>query len=172
MKTGDGSFSIGNQIWPGTSKLIEEMGELQQVLGKLIATAGDTNHWSGDLRARMIEELADVGAALRFFAVENFTREELIQMLERSEKKKELFQKWHSEQGTLKEIHAAGMDEEAQIWNCDFVDDFSGEKWTLAITAPRPMAQANAEVAGIKALSATRPNARIRCVSSRFVREV
>jgi hypothetical protein len=30
MKSG-GDFSIGNAVWPGTSKLLEEMGELQQV---------------------------------------------------------------------------------------------------------------------------------------------
>jgi len=39
---GSGDFSIGSAVWPGVSKVIEEMGELQQVLGKLIAVAGDT----------------------------------------------------------------------------------------------------------------------------------
>lgn len=95
---GSGDFSIGSQVWPGTSKLIEEMGELNQVLGKLIATAGDTEHWSGDLRPKLIEECADVIAALQFFTVQNLTREELLQILDRSEKKKTLFRKWHAEQ--------------------------------------------------------------------------
>jgi len=103
--TGSGDFSIGSKVWPGTSKLLEEMGELQQVLGKLqqtlgklIAVAGSTTHWSGDLREMMIEECADVAAALQFFTVENFTREDLLQMLNRSEEKKALFRKWHFEQ--------------------------------------------------------------------------
>ena len=71
-----GDFAIGSRVWPGTSKLVEEMGELQQVLGKLIATGGDTDHWSGDLRRMLVEELGDVSAAVRFFAVENLTLED------------------------------------------------------------------------------------------------
>lgn len=48
--TGNGDFSLGSKVWPGTSKLLEEMGELQQVLGKLIAVAGSTEHWDGAVR--------------------------------------------------------------------------------------------------------------------------
>jgi hypothetical protein len=33
-------FAIGSDAWPGTSKLLEEQGELVQVLGKLMATGG------------------------------------------------------------------------------------------------------------------------------------
>ena len=70
--SGSGDFSIGSDVWPGTSKLIEEMGELQQVLGKLMGTAGQAKHWDGsDLRQRLIEEIADVTAALEFFTVHN-----------------------------------------------------------------------------------------------------
>lgn len=94
---GSGDFSIGSQVWPGTSKLLEEMGELQQVIGKLIAIHGQTNHWSGDLRKRMIEEAADVLAALRFFTSENLTSRELLQISKRADEKETLFFKWHSE---------------------------------------------------------------------------
>lgn len=92
---GSGDFSIGSKIWPGTSKLIEEMGELHQVLGKLIATAGDTEHWSGNLRAKMIEELGDTRAAISFFEQENMTGFERDLIEEREEKKLALFLKWH-----------------------------------------------------------------------------
>ncbi len=93
---GSGDFSIGSKVWPGTSKVIEEMGELQQVLGKLIAVAGDTQHWDGDLRKRLIEEIGDLSAALDFFETENFTPQEALQISERIANKKQLFHQWHA----------------------------------------------------------------------------
>jgi NTP pyrophosphatase (non-canonical NTP hydrolase) len=92
---GSGDFSIGSKVWPGTSKVIEEMGELGQVLGKLIAVAGDTKHWDGDLRKRLVEEIGDVVAALLFFQ-HNLTATEGQQIAERAEKKLALFREWHS----------------------------------------------------------------------------
>lgn len=48
--------------------MIEETGELIQVLGKLIGTGGQSAHWDGtDLRDRLIAELGDVRAAIDFF---------------------------------------------------------------------------------------------------------
>ena len=96
--SGSGDFSIGSKLWPGVSKVIEEMGELQQVLGKLIAVAGETKHWDGDLRPRLIEEIGDLRAALVFFQAENFTPDESQQVVERTEKKIALFRKWHRTQ--------------------------------------------------------------------------
>ena len=92
---GSGDFSIGSKVWPGTSKLIEEMGELQQVLGKLIATAGDTKHWDGDLKARLIEELGDVHAALTFFQTSNIGVDDHHAVIDRAAKKFKLFKEWH-----------------------------------------------------------------------------
>ena len=94
--TGDGSFAIGSRVWPGTSKVLEEMGELTQVLGKLIATGGDRQHWDGDLMPRLIEELGDLVAALTFFGLHNLSDENQDTVLERSEVKFELFEKWHA----------------------------------------------------------------------------
>jgi hypothetical protein len=93
--SGSGDFSIGSAVWPGTSKLLEEQGELIQVLGKLMATGGDTTHWSGDLRVMLIEELADVAAAIVFFQRQNLTTDEILQVTARCEKKLALFRKWH-----------------------------------------------------------------------------
>lgn len=96
---GNGDFSIGNRVWPGTSKLIEETGELQQVLGKLIAVAGAAEtHWSGNLREKLVEEIGDVRAALAFFVEENITEREIEFIEQRSFDKLELFRKWHTEQ--------------------------------------------------------------------------
>jgi NTP pyrophosphatase (non-canonical NTP hydrolase) len=54
----------------GVAKLIEECGELQQVLGKKLAWWDtDEPHWDGSvLSERMIEEMGDVLAAIEFVA--------------------------------------------------------------------------------------------------------
>lgn len=93
---GDGDFSIGSMVWPGTSKLLEEQGELIQVLGKLLGSAGALDHWSGDLKKMLIEEMGDVYAALTFFAEQNLSDDEQIAILERAQGKIETFEKWHT----------------------------------------------------------------------------
>lgn len=96
----DGSFSIGSAVWPGVSKLIEEMGELGQVLGKLIALHGDVEHWDGtNLRDRLIEEMGDVLGALDFLGQMNLTPQERITMSARAEAKRRLFFEWQDQQG-------------------------------------------------------------------------
>lgn len=93
----DGSFSIGSNVWPGVSKLIEEMGELHQVLGKLIATHGASDHWDGtDLRQRLIEEMGDVAGALIFVQEVNALDGDAI--AERAERKADLFRQWQEAQ--------------------------------------------------------------------------
>ena len=67
----------------------------RQVLGKLIATGGDTKHWDGDLRKRLIEEIGDVTAALVFFQ-KNLTLDEVGRVIERAERKFDLFNEWHA----------------------------------------------------------------------------
>lgn len=37
----EGPYSIGQGHWPGLARLIEELGELQQVLGKIMACGGE-----------------------------------------------------------------------------------------------------------------------------------
>lgn len=97
LAEGSGDFSIGSSVWPGTSKLLEESGELIQVLGKLMAIHGKTEHWSGDLRLKIVEELADVAAAHAFFMEMNLTGEEVLALGERVEKKRLLFRQWQAD---------------------------------------------------------------------------
>lgn len=65
--------------WHGIAKLMEEMGELQAVLGKLMAYP-DGKHpdmrYATPLLQRLREELADVLAATQFFIGHNLTGEE------------------------------------------------------------------------------------------------
>jgi hypothetical protein len=60
VPSASGDFSIGGEVWPGTSKVLEEMGELGQVLGKLIGSHGNINHFDGsNLEERLVEEIGD-----------------------------------------------------------------------------------------------------------------
>lgn len=90
-----GPYSIGSKNWNGMSKLIEEMGELQQVLGKLIGSDGNPNHWSGDLNEKLVEEIGDVYAALNFFVTKNLSEENQDRALLQAERKLQLFEEWN-----------------------------------------------------------------------------
>lgn len=90
-------FALGGAVWSGMSKLLEEMGELQQLLGKLIQTGGSTKHWDGDLREKLIEELGDTAAAIGFFVDKNFTLLEQGKIETRAAQKRELFEHWHAD---------------------------------------------------------------------------
>jgi len=90
-------FAIGSALWAGMSKLLEEMGEVQQVLGKIIATGGKPVHWDGtNLNGRLESELGDLLAAIGFFLHANPHLDE-DRIEERRLLKTALFKKWHQE---------------------------------------------------------------------------
>jgi hypothetical protein len=95
-------YSIGSNRLEGMSKLIEEMGELQQVLGKLMGNGGEDSHWDGtNLYERLAEECADLEAALDFFTSKNARMFSPVQYTKRYREKLELFQKWSKQQRSL-----------------------------------------------------------------------
>jgi len=86
-------FAIGSGQWPGLSKITEEAGEVQQVIGKLLGTGGEEEHWDGtNLRTRLTEEVGDVLAACDFVVMLN-----KLDVAKRREEKLKLFLKWHAE---------------------------------------------------------------------------
>lgn len=92
-------FMIGSDVWPGIAKLAEECGEVVQVVGKIIALAGAENytHWDGsDVRERLLEEMADVTAAIQFVWAHNLLGERQA-FEQRVEEKFGRFQQWHAE---------------------------------------------------------------------------
>ncbi len=90
-------FMIGAKIWPGLSKLIEELGDVAQVAGKLIAADGNDIHWEGtNLRERMHEKIADLIAACTFVIEQNGLSSKLIS--DRVAHKLSLFRQWHTSQ--------------------------------------------------------------------------
>lgn len=90
-------YAIGSKKWPGLSKLTEELGEVQQVIGKLIQTGGQDQHWDGGppLRERLEDEMADLAAALMFVAEANGL--DVARMGKREREKLALFRQWHME---------------------------------------------------------------------------
>lgn len=90
-------YCIGSDEWNGLSKLIEELGELQQVCGKLIGSEGRTDHWSGDLNEKFIEEFGDVYAAMSFFIVMNFDLSVIDRINDQAQLKLDRFHVWNEE---------------------------------------------------------------------------
>ena len=111
--TPSGDFSIGGDLWPGLSKLIEEAGEtaellpevllqktlgrVQQVAGKLIGSEGRTDQWSGDIGKRLVEELGDLKAAIDFFMEANSRSIDQSAVATRHGVKLVTFRRWHRE---------------------------------------------------------------------------
>lgn len=91
--TGSGDFSLGSSLWPGLSKLIEEAAEVIQVGGKLMQRGGRVDHWSGDLREMLTEEIGDLKAAIRFFERHN----DLGDTEARAALKLDRFEQWHQD---------------------------------------------------------------------------
>lgn len=59
------------EMWRGIGKFVEEMGEVQQILGKLIPFPDG----AGNLRDRLSDELGDLLAAIEYFIdTNNFPR--------------------------------------------------------------------------------------------------
>jgi NTP pyrophosphatase (non-canonical NTP hydrolase) len=91
-------FAIGDEEWPGLSKLAEECGEVLQVIGKLMGTRGEEIHWDGqNLTESLLDEMADLRAAIDFVLEHNpFTGEQKAKYYQRYSKKMELFEDWHA----------------------------------------------------------------------------
>jgi len=93
---GNGDFSIGSDVWPGISKLIEECGEVIQVAGKLMGSHGERNHWDGsDLKVRLEEEIGDAIGAMHFVTVHCDL--DAVAIHKRAADKLRMFEGWHRE---------------------------------------------------------------------------
>ena len=91
-------FAIGDKVWPGVSKLVEEIGELGQVLGKLMGSRGNVEHWSGNLLGMLHDEIGDVMAACNF--VIDRCGLDQARILKRIAEKRATFERWHREDPT------------------------------------------------------------------------
>lgn len=85
---------MATEVWKGVYKLQEEMGELQQALGKLCVYTSGKHPDGKDWRKQLIEELADVEAAITYFRNINLNDEERRIILARCCQKVAKFQEW------------------------------------------------------------------------------
>lgn len=82
-------------MWFGIGKLIEEIGELGQIVGKLIPFPnGEHPDGKANLRERLVDEIADTRAALEYFAKANLSRDELVAIDSRAALKFAKFSEW------------------------------------------------------------------------------
>lgn len=86
--------SIGSSVLPGISKISEECSELGEVICKIWGSGG-LEHWKGDLKESLEDEMADVVAAIWF--VRKYNDLDLDRMNARAAQKVALFEKWHHE---------------------------------------------------------------------------
>lgn len=93
--------------WHGIAKLQEEMGELQAVLGKLMAYPSGKHpdmRYATPLLQRLEEELGDVMAAAAFF-IRNNTEIDRDGVHRRVEYKTERLEKWHAENDGMSGVY-------------------------------------------------------------------
>lgn len=105
-----GDYAIGSDVWDGASKVVEEMGELLQVFGKLIGCGGSNEYWGGlNLRDKLVEELGDLRAAIRYFEDRNLTAEEVTSIDNRSYMKLYRFEDWANNGHDPKDVTRDGF---------------------------------------------------------------
>lgn len=82
----------------GLAKLAEELGELQQVVGKILAY-GMNEHpdGKGNLAERFTEEAGDVLAAIRFVTIVH-QPVDIKKLMKRMDDKLALFMEWHKDE--------------------------------------------------------------------------
>lgn len=80
----------------GLAKLVEEAGEVLQVVGKIEQVGDiDAQHWSGDLRRMLTDEVGDLYAALAFVRAKHNL--DGLEIWERRCVKLALFEQWDKE---------------------------------------------------------------------------
>lgn len=89
------SYSFGSELMPGLSKMIEEMGELSQIIGKIQAVGHMGEHYNvRNLEKELVREMGDVRAAIAAFTeINGLSKEDVMQ---RESDKFLLFKRWHA----------------------------------------------------------------------------
>lgn len=87
-------YGIGSDHIPGLSKFIEEAGEANQIIGKIMGLGHMGKHWDGkNLKVHLEDELADLTAAILFVRKHNNLNYRKIE--KRIQKKFDRFERWH-----------------------------------------------------------------------------
>jgi ABC-type phosphate transport system auxiliary subunit len=90
----DAPYQIGSEKLPGLGKMVEEAGELLQIIGKIMGLGHTGDHWDGtNLQRELEKEIADLRASTRFFILANELNATTINS--RDLEKLNLFTRWH-----------------------------------------------------------------------------
>lgn len=90
-------YGFGSTTLPGLAKVIEEIGEVSQVAGKIMAVGNLGDHWDGsNLQERLESELGDLLAAIAFFIDKNNLNK--LHIAEQLHKKIDIFEEWHRDE--------------------------------------------------------------------------
>ena len=89
-------FQFASDVWPGLAKLSEECGEVVQVVGKIIGTAGTMEFRDGRKvgRERLVDELGDLTAIAQFVIDHALTKDERTEVTRRARRKRAQFKEW------------------------------------------------------------------------------
>lgn len=90
------SYQFNDPRWPGLAKVVEEMGELNQVIGKLMTCGGELVYPWGEkesFKDKFEEEIGDVLGAL-FFFMNTCPEVDAKAIINRASIKSELFTIW------------------------------------------------------------------------------
>lgn len=111
----DMPYGITSNVWPGLAKLVEEIGEVSELLGKIMGAGGSVIHyWAcpvcegegcenchgegvvghGDLTDAIHEELGDLRSAIDFFTEYNPEHLDRKRIDRRYRMKKARFKRW------------------------------------------------------------------------------
>lgn len=89
------AYNFGDRKWPGLSKVLEECGEVSQVLAKLVGSNGNLDYFGkGSLEDKIVEELGDLHAAITWFIQHNDISAKKV--ARRSQEKQAKYTKWHN----------------------------------------------------------------------------
>ena len=101
-QSGPTPFQFACPRWPGLAKLAEECGEVVQVIGKIIGTAGTMRFRDGQTidRSRLVEEVGDLKAIIGFVEDHAFTAAERSACMRRQAVKRVVFERWRTEEMT------------------------------------------------------------------------
>lgn len=89
------TFQLSDERWPGVAKTVEEMGELGQVLGKLMSCGGLYQYpWGGpSFKDKLEEEIGDLLGCL-FFMMNHCDTLDSKTIINRATNKTKLFEQW------------------------------------------------------------------------------
>ena len=72
-------YAVASTVLPGLAKMAQESAELTHVIMRIMEVGG-MDHWRGNQRQNLLDEMADVLAAIKYFGHRNLTYGERLNL--------------------------------------------------------------------------------------------